>query len=85
MAQQDGLHVQPGQLQRAPTAAVVKEQGKAREAIARMWVGGVVLGGLIIALGCAMIWRPEHVQPVLTALGTITGFLLGQRTAPTQS
>lgn len=73
-----------GQIARA-TPGLVKEQGKAKENILRMWVAGVVLTGLLVALGCALVWRPEHVQGILAALGTIAGFLLGPRPATTPS
>jgi hypothetical protein len=61
-----------------PTPNLIRESGKARNALLRTWFGGGVLIALCLAYVAALIWREDEASTILPVIGTGLGFLLGQ-------
>lgn len=77
----DGLHLEKSggvTIQRQPSPKSILASGHARESLARVVIVGVVLGLLVVCLGCSLVWRPDQAKDVLLVIGSTLGFLLGR-------
>ena len=61
------------------TPKAISALGQARESFARTCIAGVVMLGLLIALGIALWKESDHVHSILLILGSGLGYLLGSR------
>ena len=73
------INLLPGST-KAPTPAVVKEKGKAENAIARTRFGGMVLLTLCALLAFSIWQKSDLGSAIVAAISAGLGFLLGERT-----